>query len=119
MPLLLHCDPPPLQPIDDGTVRVVGTRIPLEVVVEEFKDGASPEEIVIHYPSLNLADVYTVVGFYLNHKSEVEDYLRRQEADAEAIQRKIEASQDLKGIRERLMARQAVMRGNDASASGR
>ena len=119
MSLVLHCDPPPLHTIEDGTVRIVGTRIPLEIVIEEFKDGATAEEIVIHYPTLKLADVYTVIGFYLKHKSEVEAYLRKQEADAEAIIRKIQTNQDLNGIRERLLARQAVMRGNDASASGR
>jgi hypothetical protein len=54
----------------------------------------------------------------LKHKSEVEAYLRKQEADAEAIIRKIQTNQDINGIRERLLARQAVMRGNDASAPG-
>jgi uncharacterized protein (DUF433 family) len=114
--LVLHSNPLPLHIIEDGTIRITGTRIPLETVIEEFKDGATAEEIVIHYPTLKLADVYTVIGYYLHHKSEVENYMIQQEAAAEAIKKTIQANQDLNGIRERLLARQALMRGNDASA---
>ncbi|MFL5241180.1 MAG: DUF433 domain-containing protein [Gemmataceae bacterium] len=116
MMLVLQSNPVPLQMIEDGTIRITGTRIPLETVIEEFRDGATAEEIVINYPTLELADVYVVIGYYLHHKNEVDNYMIQQEAAAEAIKNKIQANQDLNGIRERLLARQASLRGNDASA---
>lgn len=48
----------PLASDCDGVVRVRDTRVTLDTVVSAFCDGATPEEIVQQYPSLDLADVY-------------------------------------------------------------
>ncbi|HYO15315.1 MAG TPA: DUF433 domain-containing protein [Thermoanaerobaculia bacterium] len=105
MILPLEHDPLPLKEDKDGTVRVGGTRVTLETVVQAFKRGASAEEIVEKYPSLQLADVYAVIGHYLRHRGEVEDYLRKQESETEEVWQQIEAKFDPQGIRERLLAR--------------
>lgn len=105
MTLPLEHDPLPLEKDKDGTIRVGGTRVTLDSVIWEFNQGASAEEIVDAYPSLRLADVYAVIGHYLRHRSEVEEYLRQQEREAEVIRREIEARFDPRGIRERLLAR--------------
>ena len=55
----------------DGTMYVLGTRVPLDAVVEMFDHGASPEEIVEEYDSLQLDDVYAVVTYYLRHEEDV------------------------------------------------
>src|SRR5205807_8498556 len=90
----------PIQPVaaplsDDGHggLRVTGTRVLLERIVHAFEDGATPEEIIQSYDTLQLADVYAVVSWYLRHKAEVEDYLRQRAKEAEAIRRTIEARQ--------------------------
>jgi uncharacterized protein (DUF433 family) len=65
MTLLLETTPLPLATDNDGVIRVTGTRISLDLVVEVFQDGATPEEIAIQYPSLSLPVVYAVISYYL------------------------------------------------------
>ena len=98
----------PLFDDEQGGLRVTGTRVLLERIVHAFEDGATPEGIVQSYDTLQLADVYAVLTWYLRHKAEVEDYLRRRAQEAEAIRRTIEAKQpDRAELRARLMARRA------------
>jgi uncharacterized protein (DUF433 family) len=95
----------PLRIEPTGAIRIGQTRVLLELVIRAFQDGATPEAIVQRYSSLNLADVYAVIAYYLRHRIEVEDYLTLREQQAAAIQEKIEARQgDLSEIRNRLAA---------------
>src|SRR4051812_1287586 len=106
MPLTIHEDAVPLRVDETGTVRVGRTRVILELVVHAFRDGATPEQIVQDYDTLNLADVYAVIGYYLRHRDEVDAYLAQRAAEAEELRKKIEASQShLPDIRARLLAR--------------
>jgi uncharacterized protein (DUF433 family) len=96
----------PLYEDGQGGLRVSGTRVLLERIVHAFSDGATPEGIVQSYDTLQLADVYAVLSWYLRHKAEVEDYLRKRAEKAEEIRRSIEAGQpDRAELRARLMAR--------------
>ena len=95
----------PLAADVDGVVRIGGTRVTLDTVITAFSDGATAEEIVQQYPSLNLADVYQVIGYYLRRPTEVEDYLRQRESQTEAIRQQNEARFDPQGVRDRLLAR--------------
>jgi uncharacterized protein (DUF433 family) len=89
-----------------GGLRVTGTRVLLERIVHAFEDGATPEGIVQSYDTLQLADVYAVLAWYLRHKSVVDDYLRKRAAEAEGIRATIEAKQpDRAELRARLMTR--------------
>jgi len=95
----------PLEADSSGVVRVGKTRVTLDTDVAAFCEGATAEEIVHQYPSLNLADVYYVIGYYLRRSSEVEGYLRGRKAKAEAVRRKNEARFDPQGVRDRLLSR--------------
>lgn len=97
----------PLQAGADGVVRVGKTRVTLDTVLAAFSDGATAEEIVQQYPSLNLADVYQVIGYYLRRPSEVEEYLQQRKAQAEAVRKQNESRFDPQGVRDRLVARRA------------
>jgi hypothetical protein len=57
------------------------------------------------YPALELGDVFAVIAYYLAHRVEVEDYLRRCDEQAEAIRREIEASQPPGPTRAELLER--------------
>src|SRR5947199_1424789 len=83
----------PLFEDGQGGLRVTGTRVLLERIVHAFEDGATPEGIVQSYDTLQLADVYAVLTWYLRHKAEVADYLRQRAAEAAAIRQRIEAQQ--------------------------
>ena len=69
----------------DGVVRVGKTRVTLDKVVETFSAGKTAEEIVQQYQSLNLADVYQVIAYYLRRSAEVKTYLQQRGAQAESV----------------------------------
>jgi uncharacterized protein (DUF433 family) len=104
--LRLEADPLPLRRDEYGAIRVGNTRVLLDLVIDAFNDSASPKTIVQWYDSLPLADVHAVIGYYLNHKQEVDAYLKEREALAEEIQRKISATQPARPhFRDELLAR--------------
>ncbi len=106
MTFTVHAETPALREDADGTLRVGETRVLLDLVIEAFQDGATPETIVQRYPTLKLPDVYSVVAYYLRHRSDVEEYLSRREKLAEAMQQRIDRqNSDLGDIRARLLAR--------------
>jgi uncharacterized protein (DUF433 family) len=87
------------------TLRIKGTRIPLERVVYAFEQGQSPEEIVYGFPSLRLADVYAVIACYLHNREPIDDYLTEQERAADEIELEVRAASGGDDFRERLLAR--------------
>lgn len=106
MTLTITTEPIPLAIDANGVVRVAGTRVPLDTIVAVFKQGATAEEIVQCYSSLQLADVYAVIGYYLRHQDEVETYLQQRQQHASEIRKHNENRFDPHGLRDRLMARQ-------------
>lgn len=105
MSLLVTAEPVPLASDADGVVRVGSTRVTLDTVVAAFREGMTPEGIVEQYPSLQLAQVYSVIGYVLNHRAEVEAYLCERQRRADAVRQKNEACFDPTGVRGRLLAR--------------
>jgi uncharacterized protein (DUF433 family) len=105
MPLVVASDPVPLAADVDGVLRIGKTRVSLATVVFAFCDGATAEEILQQYPSLQLGDVYSVIGYYLNQKAEVDAYLAEREKVAARVQQDNEIRFDPNGVRERLLAR--------------
>ena len=96
----------PLQTDQYGTIRVGGTRVTLDIVIHAFKAGADAEEIAEGFPTLSLADIYTVIGYYLRHREEIDAYLAEREEQALDMRRQDEVrfgSQE--GLKERLLAR--------------
>ena len=107
MTLMLAPETVPLTADVDGVIRVRKIRVTLDTVILAFLDGATAEEIVHQYPSLDLGDVYFVIACYLRRRAEVEEYLRRRQEQAEKIREQNESRFDPSGIRERLLARRA------------
>jgi uncharacterized protein (DUF433 family) len=96
----------PLRTDKDGAIRIGNTRVLLEVVIGAHQRGDTPEQIVEGFPTLNLADVYAVIAYYLSHQNEVGEYIQQVEGAGEAIQRKFEALPSHKPLtREMLEAR--------------
>jgi uncharacterized protein (DUF433 family) len=95
----------PLWEDPPGVFRVGNSRVLLELVISAFKRGESPEGIVRSYRTLQLADVYAVISRYLANPAPFEDYLRQCDLQAEAVRRKIEASQQPGPSKEELAAR--------------
>lgn len=69
----------------DGGYWISGTRISLDSVVYAFQRGAAPESILRSFPLLTLEQVYGSIAYYLAHEQQINDYLRRGEAEFAAL----------------------------------
>ena len=98
----------PLVTDSHGVVRVGGTRIPLETVIEYYDAGCAPEDIVRKFDSLKLDDVYAVLTYYLRHEGDVRAYLAKREAESEVVRREVQAKFSTVGLRDRLLRRKGA-----------
>src|SRR5216684_7623312 len=105
MSLAVEISPIPLRADEQGVMRVGETRVRLDTLITAWKQGESPEQIVENFDVLELADVYAVISYYLNHRVEVEAYLEHSRDEAERVRAEMEKRFPQAGIRERLLAR--------------
>lgn len=97
----------------EGGYYFIGSRVSLESVVYQFLHGESPEGIVQACPSLSVLQVYGGITWYLGHREEIDEYLKRGEARfAELSQAAREANPLLYA---RLEARSTQRPGPDAA----
>jgi uncharacterized protein (DUF433 family) len=61
-----------------GALRVGTSRISLDLVVEQYENGMTPEDMIRAYDTLGLADVHAVIAYYLRHRDDVLDYEERK-----------------------------------------
>jgi uncharacterized protein (DUF433 family) len=102
----IQAESPPLREDNVGGLRIGKSRVLLEIVIRAFQDGATPETIVQQYPTIELAEVYSVIAYYLRHSAEVANYLSKREKQAEEIAHRIQTETgDLTAIRARLLAK--------------
>ena len=99
--------PVPLSTDEHGVFRVGGTRVTLETVASAFESGCTCEEIAQQYTSLNLSDIYLVIGYYLTHRDELQSYLDRRAAEQEKLRTEapLAPRESNREIRERLLNR--------------
>lgn len=69
----------PLQTDENGAIRVGNSRVLLELIIHAYYMGETPEGIVDSYPSLTIADVYAVIGYYLNNRDDIDMYMRQRD----------------------------------------
>ena len=105
--LPLDAERPPLRVDEGGVVRVGKSRVSLDLVVEQYENGMTPEDMVRAYDTLGLADVHAVIAYYLRHRDEVRAYLKRRREEAEGLRAKIEAERP-RVSREELLARRSA-----------
>ncbi len=91
MALPLNGELAPFRTDENDTVRVGDTRITLDLIVEQYENGMTPEDMVRAYDTLKLADVYSAIAYYLHHQEEVNAYLKQREQDATSLQAEIES----------------------------
>lgn len=95
----------PLSKDANGVYRVGGSRVTLDLIARAFNRGATAEEIAQDYPSLQLSDIYQVIGYYLKHSAELADYFDRRAHEEQALLGNHEEEWSPRGLRQRLLAR--------------
>ncbi len=66
-------------------IRLKGTRIDIDFVIELHKMHMIPEQIAVHFGCpLDPIQVYAAITYYLQNKAEMDAYLERRERIAEA-----------------------------------
>jgi uncharacterized protein (DUF433 family) len=95
----------------DGSFYIIGSRVPLAIIVHDFKNGDAPETIQSNFPTLILEQVYGAITFYLGNKEEVErDLIERRRIEDEFIETHPappELKQKLDRARERMLAQRS------------
>ena len=72
--------------VRNGGYYIAGTRIGLDVVAHEFRNGRSAEAIFEAYPSVgSLAKIYGTITFILEHSREIDAYLAEQDRRYEKL----------------------------------
>jgi uncharacterized protein (DUF433 family) len=90
-----------------GSFYLIGSRVPLALIVREFQHGEAPEAIRSHYPTLSLEQVYGAITFYLGSKQEVENDIAERERVEDEFSKTHPAPPELKEKLER--ARQQML----------
>ena len=62
---------------DEG-FYLIGSRVPIDNIVWEYRRGEDPETTQSHYPTLSLEEVNGAIAFYLDHKEEVEQVIKER-----------------------------------------
>jgi uncharacterized protein (DUF433 family) len=61
--------------LSEDDIRIKSTRIGIEIVLADYLQGSSPEEIAARYLSLSLEQVYATITYYLRNRTKVDAYL--------------------------------------------
>lgn len=68
-----------------GEPVIKGTRTSVRAIVENWRLGLSPEEIVIHMPHLTLAQVFEALSYYSDHQEEINESIEKNQIPADKI----------------------------------
>jgi uncharacterized protein (DUF433 family) len=98
--------------INDESIRIAGTRVGIETIVCDYHQGANPEEIVLHYPTLLLEQVHAAITYYLANRGKVESYIEKVKQTQEGAWREQQQhpSEFLRTLRERLEQQRMALR---------
>jgi uncharacterized protein (DUF433 family) len=95
----------PLRLDENSTIRIIGSRVSLDSIIEQFKLGATAEQLQEDFPTLTLREIYGAIYYYLDNTEATEEYLRQQESAEEDTRRFINEHLPTDSLRERLRAR--------------
>ncbi len=68
-----------------GEPIIIGTRTSVRAIVENWRLGLAPEEIVIHIPHLTLSQVFEALSYYSDYQLEINDYIVKNQIPADKI----------------------------------
>ncbi len=105
MSLTITIDSPPMTVDPTGTVRIGGTRVTLDTLIEAFRAGNTADQIAEQFTAVTLADIYAVISYYLRHRDSVDEYLAGRQRKATETRQVIETEHPPIGRRQTLESR--------------
>jgi uncharacterized protein (DUF433 family) len=61
--------------LPDSRIKLKGTRVYLEDVIERYFEGESPEEVTSHFPSVSVEQAYATILYYLANRPKMDIYI--------------------------------------------
>lgn len=92
----------------DGFIHVSGHRIGLEHLVHDYNQGYSAEMLACEYPTLSLAVIHKILGFYLETQGDVDGYVARCTQESEQHRLAAQPGPGITELRRRLQQRPTV-----------
>ena len=99
----------PLTQDANGIILVKGSRVTLDTLIARYQVGDTVEEIHEGYPSVSVEQIQKIISWYLTHQNEVDEYVSKEEEEAQIIRREIESQPANIALREKLMRRKAEL----------
>jgi uncharacterized protein (DUF433 family) len=90
---------------DGGFIFATGHRIGLHDVLRLYNEGHSAEMIAAHFPTLPLALVHKIIGFYLENKAGTDAYMTEHDKEMERQMADAPPAPTVSELRARLAAR--------------
>ena len=88
---------------EDGEIQFKGHRIRLLEVAKQFNQGHSAEAIALDiYPTLQLAEVYKAIAFYLENQPELDALIAEEEKELDRQAMAPASSPSLNDLRRRV-----------------
>ena len=97
-------------------IRVKGTRMAIEVLLEEFLRGATAEQLHQSFPTVSREQVYATITYYLHNQEGIDRYLERSRALAEANYQEWLRTHTPSPLEQRLRAVREASRANKQGA---
>ncbi len=92
----------------DAWIHFTGHRVGLENIVFLYNQGYSPEMLSSEYPTLPLAEIHKAIAFYLEHRSDVDQYVATCNRDVDQHRTAASSTPTLAALRSRVEAARGV-----------
>ena len=79
----------------NGGLYIAGTRVSLDSVLINFRQGSTPEKIVQAFSTLKLFQVYGAIAYYLENEETINGYLVEGERFLESASRLSQTNPEL------------------------
>ena len=76
----------------NGEPIIAGTRTSVRAIVGFWRLSIMPEEILNHLPHLTLAQVFDALSFYLDHQTEINEYIEQNQVPDELVHPSVKAA---------------------------
>lgn len=85
-----------------GSIRVTGSRITLDTIINIYKRVDSVEYIHDGFPTVSVAQINAIIDWYFDHQAEADEYLQERAAEGERLLKEIASQPEHMALRERI-----------------